>query len=77
PFRDSNMLDLAKQVVAISREGLFRRGRLGETGLDETHYLEPIQETLASGKTPAEKMLDRYHGSWDKNLSEIFKDYAF
>ncbi|MEP4703259.1 MAG: glutamate-cysteine ligase family protein, partial [Hyphomicrobiales bacterium] len=76
-FRKQTMLELAKDVVALSREGLFRRQRLSDTGLDETHYLEPIQETLASGMTPAEKMLSKYKGSWAGDLSHIFKDYAF
>lgn len=76
-FRSQTMLELAKDVVALSREGLFRRQRLSDTGLDETHYLEPIQETLASGMTPADKMLSKYKGEWAGDLSHIFKDYAF
>lgn len=76
-FRNQTMLELAKDVVALSREGLFRRHKLSDTGLDETHYLEPIQETLASGITPAEKMLNKYKGEWAGDLSPIFKDYAF
>ena len=76
-FGKQTMLELAKEAVAFSREGLFRRQRLSDTGLDETHYLEPIQETLASGMTPAEKMLSKYKGDWAGDLSHIFKDYAF
>ena len=77
-FRGEPLMAIAKQVVGLSREGLFRRERLSkESGLDETHYLEPIQEVLASGKTPAEKMLDRYNGEWVGDLTRIFDDYAF
>lgn len=76
-YQGRPLLTLAKEVVALSRAGLFRREKLSDTGLDETHYLEPIQETLASGRTPAEKMLARYEGEWSGDLSRIFKDYAF
>lgn len=76
-FRGRPLLELAKEVVALSREGLFRRGRLSDSGLDETQYLEPVQETLVTGMTPAEKMLEKYHGEWNGDLSPIFKEYAF
>ena len=76
-FGSQTMLELAKDVVALSRDGLFRRQRLSDTGLDETHYLEPIQAILAGRMTPAEKMLAKYKGEWAGDLSHIFKDYAF
>ncbi|MEO1067083.1 MAG: glutamate--cysteine ligase [Pseudomonadota bacterium] len=77
PFRDQTVLDLAKQAVSLSRAGLQHRERLSETGLDETVYLEPIQETLVSGKTPAEKVLAKYHGEWNENLNPVFSAYSF
>ncbi len=76
-FRGETVLELAKKVVALSRQGLFRRNRLSDTGLDETHFLEPVQETLATGQAPAEKMLARYKGDWKGDLNHIFEDYAF
>lgn len=76
-FRGRPLLDLAKEVVTLSREGLVRRERLSDAGLDETHYLEPVQETLVSGLTPAEKMLAKYEGEWGGDLSHVFREYAF
>ena len=69
--------EIAKEVVGLSREGLKSRERLSDTGLDETQYLEPVLETLVSGKTQAEKMLAKYHGDWNESLAPIFKEYAF
>ena len=69
--------EIAKEVVGLSREGLRSRERLSDTGLDETQYLEPVLETLVSGKTQAEKMLAKYHGEWNESLAPIFKEYAF
>lgn len=76
-FKGGDVLEMSKEVVALSRAGLFRREVLSDTGLDETHYLEPIQEVLATGKTFADKMLDKYHNEWNGDLSNVFKDYSF
>lgn len=76
-FKGQKLIDLAKEVVGLSRAGLARRERISDIGLDETNYLEPLQETLVSGMTPAEKMLARFNGDWEGDLEQIFKDYAF
>ena len=77
PFRDAPLIEVAKQVVQLARHGLLRRERLSDSGLDESYYLEPLQEALVTGVTPAEKMLQLYHGDWGGDLSNVFKDYAF
>jgi glutamate--cysteine ligase, plant type len=77
PFRDGNLREIAREVVKISRGGLSRRARLNSGGFDETQYLDPVQETLASGKTPAETMLDRFHGAWGGDIGKVFEAYAY
>src|SRR5262249_47823587 len=59
--RGRSMLDLAKACLAIAHEGLARRHRLDASGRDETRYLEPLADTVARGRTPAEALLDRFH----------------
>ena len=34
------------------------------------------EEIVASGKVPAQVMLDRYHGEWDGDISRVYK-YSF
>src|SRR5882672_10903340 len=62
--RGRSLLDLAKQTLAISHEGLRRRRRLDAAGRDETRHLEPIDEFVARGRTPAEELLEKFHGPW-------------
>lgn len=50
-LRNDSALDLARELAALSRGGLDARG-LGESAL-----LEPIDELLAEGITPAERLL--------------------
>ena len=74
-----NMHDLAREVVAISEAGLKARARPGAGGLvpDETHFLNALKETIETGKTPADELLDRYHGDWNGDISRIYEDYSY
>ena len=74
-----NMHDLAKEVVAISEAGLKARAMLGAGGMvpDETHFLNALKDSLETGKTPADELLDRYHGDWNGDISRIFADYSY
>ncbi|MBS8261462.1 glutamate--cysteine ligase [Roseibium polysiphoniae] len=77
PFRNGQVLDVAKEVLALSKEGLRRRNRLSDGDLDEQVHLAPVEEGLAAGMCPADILLQRYGGSWDGDINQIFKDYAY
>lgn len=77
PFRSGTVLDVAKQVLALSQEGLKRRARMSDGDLDERVHLAPVEEALAAGMCPADVLLQRYNGSWEGDLSQIFRDYAY
>ncbi|PCI51529.1 MAG: glutamate--cysteine ligase [Alphaproteobacteria bacterium] len=81
-FRDGTVRDIAKQMVALSSDGLRRRARVNSTGEDERIFLGPLMTILERGQTVAEEMLEKYHkaesdGGWGENIDHIFKDYAF
>jgi glutamate--cysteine ligase len=69
--------EIARDILAISRAGLVRRGRRDELGRDETIYLEPIERIIETGRTPAEDWLARYVGPWDKSVDPIFAEAAY
>ena len=73
------MHDLAREVVALSEAGLKTRARAGAVGLvpDETHFLNALKESLDSGKTPADELLERYHGEWGGDLTRIYEEYKY
>lgn len=73
-FRGGKVMDIAHRVVELARAGLVRRLQLNATGEDEAKFLAPLEETLALGKTPAERWLDKYHGEWNGDLSRIFAE---
>ena len=77
PFKNGTVQDLAKQMLDISAGGLERRAFLNNTGEDERVFLKSLYETVESGKTTAQRMLDCYHGSWNGDISKVFEDCSF
>jgi len=69
--------DIAAQVLDIARSGLAARGRLNAGGDNETGYLEPLAEIVKSGKVPAQRLLDLYHGEWSEDISRIYAVKSF
>jgi len=63
---------MAGEVLDIAHAGLAARARLDSSGNDETGFLAPLREIVDSGKTPAEMLLDKYHGEWGGDLSRVY-----
>lgn len=69
--------DVARDVVAIAKEGLRRRARLDGGFVDETGYLGELEIIADSGITPAERLLERYHGIWQGDVTRVFAEMAY
>jgi glutamate--cysteine ligase len=69
--------DIAKDLLAIAREGLKNRNRLSGGLVDETGYLMELEEIAASGITPAERLLELYNGPWGGDASKAFEAFAY
>ena len=67
--------DVAREIVAISREGLRRRARAGAMAVDETHFIDPLQAIAESGVTMGEYLAHRFvhdlKGDARKLLAEV------
>jgi glutamate--cysteine ligase len=72
-----SLQDVAKDVLAIARQGLKRRGRLSGGLVDETGYLSELEGIADSGITPAERLLELYHGPWRGDVRRVFEDFAY
>ncbi len=68
--------DVGREVLAIAHKGLAARARLNASGDNETGYLEPLDEIVASGKVPAQRLLDAYNGEWNGDISRVY-DQSF
>jgi glutamate--cysteine ligase len=77
PFRDGTVLDIARQIVALAREGLSRRRCLNDSGRDETMFLTWLEEIVTTGEVPAERLLREFETEWKGDINEIFRHYAY
>ncbi|MFL9502684.1 glutamate--cysteine ligase [Rhodopseudomonas palustris] len=71
------LFEIAKECLVLAHAGLRRRGRVDATGLDESRHLAPLDRILDNGHTPAEEMLEKYHGAWRGSVEPAYDEYAF
>jgi glutamate--cysteine ligase len=72
-----NVLTLAQETLRLAARGLAKRKHLDSNGRDETRYLRPLEESVARGITPAEELLEKFHGEWKGSVEPIFDEYAY
>lgn len=77
PFRNSSLRELAIEALKISALGLKNRRRLNRHGDDEALFLHPLMEIALANETPAERKLALYHGVWNGDIDQIFKQFAY
>src|SRR5436190_14084778 len=75
-IRDRYLFEIAKECLTLSHSGLRRRGRIDHAGRDETRHLEPLDRIIERGHTPAEEMLEKFHGPWMGSLEPAYEEYA-
>ena len=44
---------------------------------DERGFLHPVIKTIAENKTPAERLVERFHGLWGGDVTKVFDENAF
>ena len=83
-LQENEVLLFMKGTPEMPRCGFSMRvvGVLEQLGVeygavDVLPVLDPLREVLASGKTPAERLLDRYHGEWAGDISRIYEEESF
>jgi glutamate--cysteine ligase len=69
--------ELGMRVLAIAEAGLNARARLNHAGDNESGFLDPLREVLATGLTPADRLLDAYEGEWAGDITRIYEEQSF
>jgi glutamate--cysteine ligase len=72
-----SLKEVAQEVVAVARGGLKRRARLNAGFSDETVFLTTLEEIADSGMTPADRLLELYHGPWAGSVGPVFDHLAY
>ena len=71
------MRDLAGEVLEIATAGLSARAQLNASGDNESGFLDPLREVVSTGMTFADRLLERYHGDWQGDVSRVYDEYSF
>jgi len=73
-FRDTTVLSLCEQLLTIAQAGLQRLHQCNPAGEDESIFLAPVNQAVASAQTQADYWLQRYHGDWHGNIDQAFTE---
>jgi glutamate--cysteine ligase len=76
-IRGRTLRDLARETLAIARKGLAKRAHKDASGRDETRFLEPLDDSVARGVTPAEELLEKFHGAWGGTVDPVYSEYQY
>ena len=73
------VLDIARDLLEISKAGLVARARPGAGGLipDESHFLNALQEIVDRGYCPAEKLMRLYRCEWGGDIRRVYQEYSY
>ncbi len=78
PFKGRTVREVALDVLKIARGGLKARHQLDRGGMgDEAPFLDILDEIAESGRTPAEELLEAYHGRWQGSVDPAFTEFAY
>ena len=74
-----DMHEIAREAVALSSAGLKARAREGAGGMvpDESHFLGALEESVETGKVPADELLEAYYGPWNQDLTRIYDAFSY
>jgi glutamate--cysteine ligase len=72
-----SMRDFAGRVLDISAAGLTRRKRLSSAGDNEGGFLDPLRDVVATGMTPADRLLYKFEHEWGRDVSHIYEEFSF
>ncbi|PNY05995.1 glutamate-cysteine ligase [Trifolium pratense] len=71
PFRDGLLKHVAEEVLELAKDGLERRG------YKESGFLNAVAEVVRTGVTPAERLLELYHGKWEQSVDHVFEELLY
>ena len=72
-----SLRDIARDMVAVARQGLKARARLDGAGNDETGFLSDLEEIAESGVTAAERKRALFEGRWGGRVDPVFEEFAY
>jgi glutamate--cysteine ligase len=76
-YGDEPVLELARDLATISRDGLRRLRHAGRRDPDETGFLDPVFEQIALGQSPGQVTVDRWEGEWQRSVDRLIESARY
>lgn len=76
-IRKLQVAELARELVAIAVEGLHRQRALNAAGQDESIYLEQLEHQVRRGRCPADTVIEKWTGEYDRDISRLIAGSAY
>lgn len=76
-FLDGTLRDVAAQLLPIAVSSLQAQFKAGNSGADESQFLEPLEEIVATGKTLAERLLEGWRGDRKAKLEVLMEHCSY
>ena len=75
---DSNLREVAAELLPHAVSSLQQQFQQGNSGADESHFLQPLEEIVSTGQTLAERLLKRWQGTRQEKMALLLEhcDYA-
>ncbi len=75
--RGITLLDYSKELVALANAGLERHDQCNAKGVNETMYLDRLQEEIRRGQCPAYTIIEKWMGEWNYDTKRLIEGTAY
>ncbi len=76
-FRGGTLQEVAATLLPAAARSLKAQFDCGNSGADESQFLQPLEEIVTSGVTLAERLLTRWQGGRQEKLAILFEHCDF
>jgi glutamate--cysteine ligase len=77
PIGNTTLGEMARAILPVIAEGLKDRASLNQNGQDERAFLGTLEEIAETGITPAQSLLERFHGAWEGDIKRAYVEEAY
>ena len=75
--RGIEVRELARELVDISETGLQQQAQRNAAGDSEALYLEQLRDQVRRGRCPADSVIDKWNGKWDRDVTRLVAGSAY
>lgn len=76
-FSGGTLREIAAELLPKAARSLQEQFRAGSSGADESQFLQPLEEIVASGKTLAQRLLERWQGGRAEKLQLLIEHCGY